>query len=59
MITKEQAQNNKNFLQVHTLEGGSVLKACKWRANGKCKTWKRQSESFNYLLNTAYIATAI
>jgi hypothetical protein len=46
MITKEQAQNNKYFLQTRSLDNNLLTKPNKWRANGKCKTWKRQPERF-------------
>ena len=61
MVTKEQAMNCKNFLQVreycnnvsttdqpkNTLNLGIIdCKPIRWRANGKCKTWKRNPERF-------------
>ncbi len=64
MITKEQALTCTSFVQVYiTSEYGAILKCTdgspayiratkqlKWRANGKCKTWKRASNSHKFKL---------
>lgn len=60
MVTKEQALTCNNFLQIKEYcepipigKFGQVtyisVRDCKpvrWRANGKCKTWKRNPERF-------------
>lgn len=65
MVTKEQAMNCRNFLQISRLTGkgkinyngfGTIFVSdggnaplpnpVKWRANGKCKTWKREPARF-------------
>lgn len=64
MVTKEQAMNCKNFLQVKMpvkhgifFDNGRLVerydvpnavdcKPIRWRANGKCKTWKRDTARF-------------
>lgn len=58
MVTKEQAMICRNFLQVRKVlsdttdnrfvYGGTnlLVKPLRWRANGKCKTWKREPERF-------------
>lgn len=46
MVTKEQAMNCKNFLQVKKFYNQQLDKPARWRANGKCKTWKRDPARF-------------
>ena len=44
MVTKEQALTETNFTQLVQIQGKNIV--AKWRANGKCKTWKRNPERF-------------
>lgn len=44
MVTKEQALTETNFTQL--VQVHNAIKIMKWRANGKCKTWKRNPERF-------------
>ena len=65
MITKEQAEKEKYFLQVripvktsnvilinglsqqvYGLQNTTECKPIKWKANGKCKTWKTRPKEF-------------
>lgn len=62
MVTKEQALTCKNFLQISKYKPAAygnfpfygvncneieqLDKPARWRANGKCKTWKRNPERF-------------
>lgn len=46
MITKEQALTKQYFLQVNDGNGKPLTKPIRWRANGKCKTWKTRPEEF-------------
>ena len=75
MVTQEQVLTCKNFLQIReycnnystTYQPGNIInlgiidcKPVRWRANGKCKTWKRNPERFQLpikhgLYNYAYI----
>lgn len=41
MITKEQALTERYFVQTTT-----DSKTRRWRANGKCKTWKTRPDEF-------------
>jgi hypothetical protein len=46
MVTKEQVTNYTQFIQVH--DGiNKLIKPRNWRANGKCKTWKRDLTRFS------------
>ena len=53
MVTKEQAMTCTRFKQVKGIANISPLteyvlsKPLTWRANGKCKTWKRDLERFS------------
>lgn len=44
MVTKEQALTETNFTKLVQVNGKNIVR--KWRANGKCKTWKRNPERF-------------
>lgn len=52
MVTKEHAMTCRNFLQVSEWNSKGIDctmpidKPIRWRANGKCKTWKRDSSRF-------------
>lgn len=52
MITKEQALSCKQFKQIACWDSRGINctmpldKPVNWRANGKCKTWKRSPEKF-------------
>jgi hypothetical protein len=46
MITKEQALIGKIFIQTYYIAGDTLAKQYTWRANGKCKTWKRDPTRF-------------
>lgn len=47
MVTKEQALTEKHFIQVTDGEGNLLAKPIKWRASGKCKTWKTRPDDFS------------
>lgn len=49
MVTKEQALSEKYFLQITDGNGKLLAKPIRWRANGKCKTWKTRPEEFRAL----------
>lgn len=47
MVTKEQALTEKYFLQTTDGNGKLLAKPIRWRANGKCKTWKTRPDDFS------------
>lgn len=47
MITKEQAMNCKHFKQIAFISVVRPDKPITWRANGQCKTWKRDATRFS------------
>ena len=64
MVTKEQAMGCKRFRQVYFYGVGGVVtelpRSHSWRANGKCKLWKRDDSRFELpiksgLYNYGYI----
>jgi hypothetical protein len=50
MVTKEQAQSEKYFIQKTDGNGKLLAKPIRWRASGSCKTWKTRPGDFQLLI---------